>query len=138
MHPVGTQSSGKVAPGREETGGPGGVAFWKEARAVWVRTGPAHCRVHTGFSAVPPPVGRPSCPLITETCLAGPLPCPGPGPPWGCDPRVLASSQHGFLQTPNTFAVCTEHRGILLQATSDKDMHDWLYAFNPLLAGTIR
>lgn len=42
------------------------------------------------------------------------------------------------LQTPNTFAVCTEHRGILLQANSDKDMHDWLYAFNPLLAGTIR
>lgn len=42
------------------------------------------------------------------------------------------------MQTPNTFAVCTEHRGILLQASSDKDMHDWLYAFNPLLAGTIR
>ncbi|CAL8273361.1 unnamed protein product [Arctogadus glacialis] len=41
-------------------------------------------------------------------------------------------------QTPNTFAVCTEHRGILLQANSDKEMHDWLYAFNPLLAGTIR
>ncbi|XP_059559800.1 kinesin-like protein KIF1A isoform X31 [Myotis daubentonii] len=44
----------------------------------------------------------------------------------------------GALQTPHTFAVCTEHRGILLQASSDKDMHDWLYAFNPLLAGTIR
>lgn len=41
-------------------------------------------------------------------------------------------------QTPNTFAVCTEHRGILLQAINDKEMHDWLYAFNPLLAGTIR
>ncbi|KAM9274914.1 kinesin-like protein KIF1A isoform 13-T13 [Cariama cristata] len=41
-------------------------------------------------------------------------------------------------QTPNTFAVCTEYRGILLQASSDKDMHDWLYAFNPLLAGSIR
>lgn len=43
-----------------------------------------------------------------------------------------------FQQTPNTFAVCTEHRGILLQAANDKEMHDWLYAFNPLLAGTIR
>ncbi|KAL3055159.1 hypothetical protein OYC64_017959 [Pagothenia borchgrevinki] len=43
-----------------------------------------------------------------------------------------------LLRTPNTFAVCTEHRGILLQATNDKEMHDWLYAFNPLLAGTIR
>lgn len=50
-----------------------------------------------------------------------------------------APSDHSLpLQTPNTFAVCTEHRGILLQANSDKDMHDWLYAFNPLLAGTIR
>ncbi|XP_067385363.1 kinesin-like protein KIF1A isoform X2 [Channa argus] len=43
-----------------------------------------------------------------------------------------------LLRTPNTFAVCTKHRGILLQATNDKEMHDWLYAFNPLLAGTIR
>ncbi|XP_041697595.1 kinesin-like protein KIF1A isoform X1 [Coregonus clupeaformis] len=43
-----------------------------------------------------------------------------------------------LLRTPNTFAVCTEHRGILLQASNDKEMHDWLYAFNPLLAGTIR
>uniref|UniRef100_I3JU63 plus-end-directed kinesin ATPase n=1 Tax=Oreochromis niloticus TaxID=8128 RepID=I3JU63_ORENI len=43
-----------------------------------------------------------------------------------------------LLRTPNTFAVCTEHRGILLQAANDKEMHDWLYAFNPLLAGTIR
>ena len=42
------------------------------------------------------------------------------------------------FQTPNTFAVCTKHRGILLQANNEKDMNDWLYAFNPLLAGTIR
>ncbi|XP_033085438.1 kinesin-like protein KIF1A isoform X10 [Trachypithecus francoisi] len=49
-----------------------------------------------------------------------------------------SEDQQAMLKTPNTFAVCTEHRGILLQAASDKDMHDWLYAFNPLLAGTIR
>ncbi|XP_066137239.1 kinesin-like protein KIF1A isoform X13 [Saccopteryx bilineata] len=49
-----------------------------------------------------------------------------------------AMLEGGALQTPHTFAVCTEHRGILLQAGSDKDMHDWLYAFNPLLAGSIR
>ncbi|XP_077390206.1 kinesin-like protein KIF1A isoform X2 [Festucalex cinctus] len=49
-----------------------------------------------------------------------------------------SEDQQAMLKTPNTFAVVTEHRGILLQATSDKDMHDWLYAFNPLLAGTIR
>ncbi|XP_032244810.1 kinesin-like protein KIF1A isoform X24 [Halichoerus grypus] len=49
-----------------------------------------------------------------------------------------SEDQQAMLKTPNTFAVCTEHRGLLLQAGSDKDMHDWLYAFNPLLAGTIR
>ncbi|KAM6920965.1 kinesin-like protein KIF1A isoform 2-T2 [Xenentodon cancila] len=49
-----------------------------------------------------------------------------------------SEDQQAMLKTPNTFAVCTEHRGILLQAANDKEMHDWLYAFNPLLAGTIR
>ncbi|XP_039212328.1 kinesin-like protein KIF1A isoform X23 [Crotalus tigris] len=49
-----------------------------------------------------------------------------------------SEDQQAMLKTPNTFAVCTEHRGILLQASNDKDMHDWLYAFNPLLAGSIR
>ncbi|KAM9274910.1 kinesin-like protein KIF1A isoform 9-T9 [Cariama cristata] len=49
-----------------------------------------------------------------------------------------SEDQQAMLKTPNTFAVCTEYRGILLQASSDKDMHDWLYAFNPLLAGSIR
>uniref|UniRef100_H3B0I6 plus-end-directed kinesin ATPase n=1 Tax=Latimeria chalumnae TaxID=7897 RepID=H3B0I6_LATCH len=49
-----------------------------------------------------------------------------------------SEDQQAMLKTPNTFAVCTKHRGILLQAINDKDMYDWLYAFNPLLAGTIR
>ncbi|XP_061096803.1 kinesin-like protein KIF1A isoform X6 [Conger conger] len=49
-----------------------------------------------------------------------------------------SEDQQAMLKTPNTFAVCTEHRGILLQASNDKEMHDWLYAFNPLLAGSIR
>ncbi|XP_078523219.1 kinesin-like protein KIF1A [Lissotriton helveticus] len=49
-----------------------------------------------------------------------------------------SEDQQAMLKTPNTFAVCTEHRGILLQASSEKEMHDWLYAFNPLLAGSIR
>uniref|UniRef100_A0A3B4BYX4 plus-end-directed kinesin ATPase n=1 Tax=Pygocentrus nattereri TaxID=42514 RepID=A0A3B4BYX4_PYGNA len=48
-----------------------------------------------------------------------------------------SEDQQTMLRAPNTFAVCTEHRGILLQASNDKEMHDWLYAFNPLLAGTI-
>uniref|UniRef100_A0A673ZJB1 plus-end-directed kinesin ATPase n=1 Tax=Salmo trutta TaxID=8032 RepID=A0A673ZJB1_SALTR len=49
-----------------------------------------------------------------------------------------SEDQQAMLKSPNTFAVCTEHRGILLQASNDKEMHDWLYAFNPLLAGSIR
>uniref|UniRef100_A0A8C5I815 plus-end-directed kinesin ATPase n=1 Tax=Gouania willdenowi TaxID=441366 RepID=A0A8C5I815_GOUWI len=49
-----------------------------------------------------------------------------------------SEDQQDMLKTPNTFAVCTKHRGILLQANNEKDMNDWLYAFNPLLAGTIR
>ncbi|XP_034294738.1 kinesin-like protein KIF1B isoform X9 [Pantherophis guttatus] len=49
-----------------------------------------------------------------------------------------SEDQQAMVKTPNTFAVCTRHRGVLLQALNDKDMSDWLYAFNPLLAGTIR
>ncbi|XP_077399207.1 kinesin-like protein KIF1B isoform X10 [Vanacampus margaritifer] len=49
-----------------------------------------------------------------------------------------SEDQQAMLKTPNTFAVCTKHRGILLQANNEKDMNDWLYALNPLLAGTIR
>ncbi|XP_038677292.1 kinesin-like protein KIF1B isoform X14 [Scyliorhinus canicula] len=49
-----------------------------------------------------------------------------------------SEDQQAMLKTSNTFAVCTKHRGILLQASNDKEMYDWLYAFNPLLAGSIR
>ncbi|XP_037234510.1 kinesin-like protein KIF1B isoform X16 [Falco biarmicus] len=49
-----------------------------------------------------------------------------------------SEDQQAMVKTPNTFGVCTKHRGVLLQAINDKDMNDWLYAFNPLLAGTIR
>ncbi|XP_058913817.1 kinesin-like protein KIF1B isoform X9 [Kogia breviceps] len=49
-----------------------------------------------------------------------------------------SEDQQAMVKTPNTFAVCTKHRGVLLQALNDKDMNDWLYAFNPLLAGTIQ
>ncbi|XP_061456551.1 kinesin-like protein KIF1B isoform X2 [Rhineura floridana] len=49
-----------------------------------------------------------------------------------------SEDQEAMVKIPNTFAICTRHRGVLLQAINDKDMNDWLYAFNPLLAGTIR
>eukprot|EP00079_Xenopus_tropicalis_P027953 XP_012822409.1 PREDICTED: kinesin-like protein KIF1B isoform X6 [Xenopus tropicalis] len=49
-----------------------------------------------------------------------------------------SEDQQAMVKSSNIFAVCTMYRGILLQAINDKDMNDWLYAFNPLLAGTIR
>ncbi|XP_071432059.1 kinesin-like protein KIF1B isoform X3 [Pithys albifrons albifrons] len=49
-----------------------------------------------------------------------------------------SEDQQAMVKTPNTFGVCTRYRGVLLQALHDRDMNDWLYAFNPLLAGTIR
>lgn len=89
------------------------------------------------------PVGLLSLIVPRELSQQCPFPVPQPGPrglwppcaDWG---SLTPSHCRPPSQTPNTFAVCTEHRGILLQANSDKDMHDWLYAFNPLLAGTIR
>lgn len=35
-------------------------------------------------------------------------------------------------------SVVTKHRGYLMQTLSDKEVHEWLYAINPLLAGQIR
>lgn len=37
-----------------------------------------------------------------------------------------------------SYSVVTKHRGYLLQTLGDKEVHDWLYAINPLLAGQIR
>ncbi len=42
------------------------------------------------------------------------------------------------VQVPNTFSVCTSHRGFLMQTMSNEEVHDWLYAINPLLAGQMR
>ena len=39
---------------------------------------------------------------------------------------------------PNSFSMVTGQRGYLVQAASDRDLHDWLYAINPLLAGQIK
>lgn len=37
-----------------------------------------------------------------------------------------------------TFGVVTEHIGYVSQTLGDKEVHDWLYAINPLLTGQIR
>ncbi|XP_044758313.1 kinesin-like protein unc-104 isoform X2 [Coccinella septempunctata] len=49
-----------------------------------------------------------------------------------------SEEQSRNVQLPNTFSVISKHRGYLLQTLHEKDVHDWLYAINPLLAGQIR
>ncbi|PSN48270.1 Kinesin-like protein unc-104, partial [Blattella germanica] len=49
-----------------------------------------------------------------------------------------SEDQQEMVKMPNTFSVVTKHRGFLLQTLGDKEVHDWLYAINPLLAGQIR
>ncbi|XP_046405609.1 kinesin-like protein unc-104 isoform X2 [Ischnura elegans] len=49
-----------------------------------------------------------------------------------------SEDQQAMVKVPNTFSVVTKHRGYLLQTLGDKEVHDWLYAINPLLAGQIR
>lgn len=46
--------------------------------------------------------------------------------------------QQAMLKVPNTFSVVTKSRGFLLQTLGEKEIHEWLYAINPLLAGQIR
>lgn len=46
--------------------------------------------------------------------------------------------QQAMLKVPNTFSVVTKSRGFLLQTLEEKEIHEWLYAINPLLAGQIR
>ena len=43
-----------------------------------------------------------------------------------------------FQSARNTFSIVSKYRGFLIQPLAEKDVHDWLYAFNPLLAGQIR
>ncbi|GIY22170.1 hypothetical protein CDAR_562212 [Caerostris darwini] len=49
-----------------------------------------------------------------------------------------SEDQEAMLKVPNTFSVVTKHRGFLLQTLGDKEVYEWLYAINPLLAGQIR
>ncbi|KAJ0174763.1 hypothetical protein K1T71_009871 [Dendrolimus kikuchii] len=49
-----------------------------------------------------------------------------------------SEDQEQMVRMPNTFSVVSKERGYLLQTLVDKEVHDWLYAINPLLAGQIR
>ncbi|XP_063895121.1 kinesin-like protein unc-104 isoform X5 [Helicoverpa armigera] len=48
-----------------------------------------------------------------------------------------SEDQEQMVRMPNTFSVVSKERGYLLQTLGDKEVHDWLYAINPLLAGQI-
>lgn len=58
----------------------------------------------------------------------------GGSPPLQNKETHRAKSFHSII----IFSVVTKHRGYLLQTLGDKEVHDWLYAINPLLAGQIR
>ena len=47
-------------------------------------------------------------------------------------------SQDQQALVKHTFSIVTKNQGYLVQSLNDKDLHDWLYAINPLLAGQIR
>ncbi|XP_074031968.1 kinesin family member unc-104 isoform X3 [Leptinotarsa decemlineata] len=49
-----------------------------------------------------------------------------------------SEDQLALVRSPNTFSVVSKHKGYLLQTLHEKEVHDWLYAINPLLAGQIR
>lgn len=49
-----------------------------------------------------------------------------------------SEDQMAMIKIPNTFSVVTKYRGYLLQTLNEKEVYDWLYAINPLLAGRIR
>ncbi|XP_065560293.1 kinesin-like protein unc-104 isoform X2 [Artemia franciscana] len=50
----------------------------------------------------------------------------------------FTENQEAKVGVPNTFSVMTKYRGYLLQTSNDRELFDWLYAINPLLAGQIR
>ena len=43
-----------------------------------------------------------------------------------------------FLGVQNTFSIITPYKGYIVQSLEEKDVFDWLYALNPLLAGQIK
>lgn len=52
--------------------------------------------------------------------------------------KVQYNAEHSKVHGgTSTFSICTKHRGILLQ-TKEKELHDWIYALDPLLAGTMK
>merc|ERR1740128_677307 len=48
------------------------------------------------------------------------------------------TNYHNATTVSNAFSIVTAERGFLIQAPSHRELHDWVYAINPLLAGQIR
>ena len=49
-----------------------------------------------------------------------------------------SEDQKEMLKVVNVFSIVTKYSGFLMQTFSDKEVHEWLYAINPLLAGQIK
>ena len=49
-----------------------------------------------------------------------------------------SEDSQAMIKLPHSFSVVTKDRGYLIACQGEKEFHDWLYAFNPLLAGQIR
>ena len=51
----------------------------------------------------------------------------------------IVTYQRGYLiQVNNCIIKYSKNMAFPIQAASDRDLHDWLYAINPLLAGQIK
>ncbi|XP_065313232.1 kinesin-like protein unc-104 isoform X3 [Gordionus sp. m RMFG-2023] len=51
---------------------------------------------------------------------------------------MVHGNKFNLVKLPNSIALCTKYCGFLIQPITEKDIFDWLYAINPLLAGSIR
>ncbi|XP_054159811.1 kinesin-like protein unc-104 [Oppia nitens] len=49
-----------------------------------------------------------------------------------------SDDQKQMLKVANVFSIVTKYSGFLMQTSTDKEVHEWLYAINPLLAGQIK
>lgn len=49
-----------------------------------------------------------------------------------------SEDQKQMVKVTNVFSIVTKYCGYLMQTSSDKEVHEWLYAINPLLAGQIK
>ena len=52
--------------------------------------------------------------------------------------QIECSENCDSFNSLKSFSIITKHRVYILQASDEKEIHEWLYAINPLLAGQIR